>query len=117
MLPFLPVPEKLGTLPTSRTISQSASSTAIEGSETHQSTANEQERYGDVLEILCRPRPSPTREMLKENIGDSIDKDEQTFKSLHGQRAIRFPRKRICRDFEIPGPAQPRKAANEAEHG
>jgi hypothetical protein len=53
--------------------------------------------------------------MFEENIGDSINEDEQTFEPLHGEGATPFSIWRTCRRFEIPRPAKPRKAANAAE--
>lgn len=70
-----------------------------------------------MLQIYSSPRTTPTRQMLQEHIGGTVQEDNKRFDELGGGNFGLPLADNLCRGLNIPSPAEVRPAAEESSQG
>lgn len=85
--------------------------------ETYQSAAKEHDGNGEMFEILSSPRPTGAAQVLEEDVGSSVDENEERFRELGGNPP-RFAGTNQGRGgFDVPRPTQIRETAHPSAEG
>ena len=84
---------------------------------THQSTTEEHDRNGDMLEILRSPCTAPGSEVLEEDVGTAVQPDDERLHKF-GRRNRRFPLADLASvRLDVPCPTQVCKATHPSSKG